>query len=59
MPWSRVLNFTDPLPCQAALLSNVEAEILPVARGSFHVEATQIGMNKLRMQRFRTAVLPG
>ena len=56
MPWSRVVTFTDPLPCQSALQSTVEAEILPVAPGSFHVEATQIGADKLRMQRFKTAL---
>jgi hypothetical protein len=56
MSWSRVLNFTDPLPCQAALQSAVKAEILPVAPGSFHIEATQIGADKLRMQRFKVAL---
>lgn len=57
MPWSRVLTFTDPFPCQAALQSVAQAEILPTARGGFHVEMTQIGMNKLRMQHFNL-VLP-
>ena len=57
MPWSRVLSFSDPFPCQAALQSVVQAEILPTARGSFHVDMTQISMNKLRMQRF-DVVLP-
>jgi len=53
MHWTRVIAFTDPFPCQAALQSTVAAEILPVARGHFHVDATQIGMDKLRMQRFK------
>jgi AraC-like DNA-binding protein len=57
MPWSRALSFSDPFPFQAALLSVVQAEILPTARGSFHFGLTQIGMNKLRMQRF-DVVLP-
>jgi AraC-like DNA-binding protein len=57
MPWSRVLTFNDPLPCQAALQSLAQAEILPTVRGSFHAETTQIGMNKLRMQCFNM-VLP-
>ncbi len=53
MHWTRVIAFTDPFPCQAALQSTVAAEILPVGRGHFHVDATQIGMDKLRMQRFK------
>jgi AraC-like DNA-binding protein len=53
MPWSRVLTFTDPFQCQSAIQSVTQAEILPTARGSFHVEMTQIGMNKVRMQRFK------
>jgi AraC-like DNA-binding protein len=57
MAWSRVLAFNDPFACQAALQSVAQAEILPTARGSFHVTMTQIGMNKLRMQRFN-GVLP-
>lgn len=57
MLWSRVLTFTDPLRCQAALQSAAQAEIYPTARGKFHIGATQIAMNKLRMQRFNV-VLP-
>jgi AraC-like DNA-binding protein len=56
MPWSRVVTFTDPLACEAALQSTVRAEIIPVGRGRFHTEATQIGMDKLRMQRFKVAL---
>ena len=56
MPWSRVVTFTDPFPCQAALQSTTQAELLPTARGSFKIDATQIGMNKLRMQRFEVAL---
>ena len=51
MPWSRVLAFSDPLPCQKAI-QNIDAEILPTARGRFHAEITQIGMNRVWMQRF-------
>lgn len=57
MPWSKVVQFDDPLACQAALQSAAEAEMLPTAKGTFHVEATQIGMNTLRLQRFHV-VLP-
>src|ERR1700745_4132258 len=56
MPWSKVVTFTDPFPCQAALQSTSQAEVLPTTRGSFRVEATQIGMDKLRMQRFEVAL---
>jgi AraC-like DNA-binding protein len=57
MGWSRVCTFTDPSQCQSALQSATQAEILPTARGSFHVELTQIAMDKVRMQRF-TVDLP-
>jgi hypothetical protein len=56
MPWSKVVRFTDPLQCEAALQSTLRAEIIPVVRGRFHIEATQIGMDKLRMQRFKVAL---
>jgi hypothetical protein len=56
MPWSRVVTFTDPFPCQAALQSTSQAELLSTARGSFQIDATQIGMNKLQMQRFEVAL---
>jgi AraC-like DNA-binding protein len=55
MPWSRVLSFTDPQECQAAVQAS-QVEILPTAKGSFHVEITQIGMNRLWMQRFNVAL---
>jgi AraC-like DNA-binding protein len=56
MPWSKVVTFYDPALCEAALQSTVEAEILPAARGRFHVNATQVGMKKLRMQRFEVSL---
>jgi AraC-like DNA-binding protein len=57
MAGTRVLSFDDPLPCAAALQSPTQAEILPTAKGRFEVEATQIVIGKLRVQRF-TATLP-
>jgi hypothetical protein len=51
MPWNRVLRFTDPLPCQAAVQA-ADVQILPTKSGDFQVEMTQIGMNRLWMQRF-------
>jgi AraC-like DNA-binding protein len=56
MPWSRISRFTDPLACQTALQSTARAEILPTTRGDFSVDATQVGMNALRMQRFSVAL---
>jgi AraC-like DNA-binding protein len=56
MPWSRVLTFADPFQCQSALQTVSQAEILPTAKGSFHVEMTQIGMTKVRMQRFKVGL---
>jgi len=57
MPWSKVVQFDDPLACQAALQSVAQAEMLPTEKGTFHIEATQIGMDALRLQRFHV-VLP-
>jgi AraC-like DNA-binding protein len=56
MPWSRVLTLTDPLSCQTILQSTVKAEILPTARGRFRIDATQVGLNTLQMQRFTVAL---
>ncbi|SRR5579871_1986612 len=56
MAWGRVLAFADPLPCAAALQSAAQAEILPTGRGRFEVEATQIEIEKLRMQHFAVAL---
>jgi AraC-like DNA-binding protein len=53
MPWSRVINFSDPLSLQGALQSAIQAEILPTVRGRFQVQATQIGLDRIRMQRFQ------
>jgi AraC-like DNA-binding protein len=56
VPWNKVVEFADPLACQAALQTTVQAEILPTTRGSFYAEATQIGMSALRLQRFKVAL---
>ena len=53
MPWSRIVEFSDPLSLEAALQSVSQAEIIPTVRGQYQVQATQIGMDKLRMQRFQ------
>jgi AraC-like DNA-binding protein len=56
MPWSRISTFADPESCQKALQSVARAELLPTMRGHFRVDAMQVGMNTLRMQRFAVAL---
>jgi AraC-like DNA-binding protein len=55
MPWNRVLRFADPLPCQAAVQGS-DVKILPTKTGDFQTEITQIGMNRLWMQRFHVSL---
>jgi AraC-like DNA-binding protein len=55
VPWSRVFSFSDPSACQAAIRS-ADVEVYPTAKGSFHAEFTQIGMNRLWMNRFRVSL---
>jgi len=50
--WSKVLNFTDPCPYTAAIRA-ADMEILPITKGEFRAELTQVTMNELWMQRFR------
>jgi len=54
MAWSRVLTFTDPLSCQAAILS-ADVEILPTTGKIFQAEITQVGTDRLLMQHFRVS----
>jgi AraC-like DNA-binding protein len=49
MPGSRVLKFTDPLECQAAIKS-ADVEILPTTRQNFKVEIIQVDTNRLWIQ---------
>ena len=49
MPWSRVLTFSDPLSCQAAIPS-ADVEILPTTKEDFEVEITQVGADRLCVQ---------
>ena len=55
MAWSRVFSFSDPLECQAVIWS-ADCELFPTAKGSFHAELTQIGMNSLWMHRIRVSL---
>src|SRR5262249_38261272 len=49
------LDFTDPLECEAAVLGS-DVKILPMEKGNFHAEITQIGMNKIWMQHFKLSL---
>jgi hypothetical protein len=51
VPWSRVLKFDDPYCCQVAIQA-AEVEPYPTTKGTFHADLTQIGLNRLWMQRF-------
>jgi AraC-like DNA-binding protein len=48
--WSRVCSFTDPSACQTAF-QTADVELFPTAKGSFHAEVTQIGINRLLIHR--------
>jgi AraC-like DNA-binding protein len=54
MAWSRVLTFTDPLSCQAAILS-ADVEMLPTTRETFQAQITQVGTDRLRTQHFHVS----
>jgi AraC-like DNA-binding protein len=51
MPWSKILAFTDPFPCQLAIQA-ADVELLPTTKGNFEAEITQVRMSRLWMQRF-------
>ena len=51
MSWARVLRFSDPFPCQAAVQAT-DVEIIPTTKGDFWAQITQLRMSKLWMQRF-------
>lgn len=54
MAWSRVLTFTDPLPCQAAIIS-ADVEILRTSKNNFRAEITQVGADWLWTERFHVS----
>jgi AraC-like DNA-binding protein len=54
MAWSRVLTFTDPLPCQTAILS-ADVEILRTSKDNFRAEITQVGADSLWSERFHVS----
>jgi AraC-like DNA-binding protein len=55
MTLSRVLTFDDPSACQTAFPS-ADVELFPTTKGNFHAEITQIGMNRLWMNRIHISL---
>jgi AraC-like DNA-binding protein len=55
MALSRVFSFDDPSACQAVFPS-ADVELFPTAKGSFHAEITQVGINRLLMHRVRISL---
>jgi hypothetical protein len=52
---SRVCSFTDPSACQS-VFQTADVELFPTAKGSFHAEVAQIGINRLLIQRLRISL---
>jgi AraC-like DNA-binding protein len=50
MALSRVFSFDDPSACQAVFPS-ADVELFPTAKGNFHADITQIGMNEIWVHR--------
>ena len=55
MAWSRVCSFTDPSACQT-VFQTADVELFPTAKGSFHAEVTQIGINRLLINQVRMSL---
>ncbi|MGY3606502.1 MULTISPECIES: helix-turn-helix domain-containing protein [unclassified Bradyrhizobium] len=55
MAWSKVFNLSDPSQCKAVIWS-ADIELFPTAKGSFHAEIAQIGINRLLVQRYQVSL---
>jgi hypothetical protein len=55
MALSRVFSLDDPSACQAVFPS-ADVEIFPTAKGNFHAEITQVGMNRIWMHRIHISL---
>ena len=55
MATSRVCSFTDPSACQS-VFQTADVELFPTAKGSFHAEVTQIGINRVLIHRLRISL---
>src|ERR1700746_1242325 len=52
---SRVFSLDDPSACQA-IFPSADVELFPTAKGSFHAEIAQVGMNGLWMHRIHISL---
>jgi AraC-like DNA-binding protein len=52
---SRVFSLDDPSACQA-VFPFTDVQLFPTARGKFHAEIAQVGMNRLWMQRIHISL---
>jgi hypothetical protein len=52
---SRVFSLDDPSACQAVFPS-ADVELFPTAKGNFHAEIAQVGMNGLWMHRIHISL---
>jgi AraC-like DNA-binding protein len=55
MALSRFLSFDDPLACQVVFPS-ADVKLFPTAKGRFHADITQIGMNGIWMHRIHISL---
>jgi len=55
MAWSRVFSLDDPSACQAAF-PTADVKLFPTAKGKFHADITQVGMNGLWMHRIHISL---
>jgi hypothetical protein len=53
----RVFSLDDPSACQA-VFPTADVELFPTAKGNFHAEITQVGMNRIWMHRIHTSLPP-
>jgi AraC-like DNA-binding protein len=52
---SRVFSLDDPSACQAVFPS-ADVELFPTAKGNFHAEIVQVGMNRIWMHRIHISL---
>jgi AraC-like DNA-binding protein len=55
MALSRVFSFDDPSACQSVFPS-ADVELFPTAKGKFHADITQIGMNDIWVHRIHISL---
>jgi AraC-like DNA-binding protein len=55
MALPRVYSLDDPSACQAVFPS-ADVELFPTAKGKFHAEITQVGMNRIWMHRIHISL---